>query len=539
MKHLFLFLTFLLSNLLSLHAQTPSCEVKCFSGNCQNSFGKYQYSNCVVYEGFFKDSKPNGKGKYLYTTGDVYDGEFIMGKREGFGEFKWTDGTRYEGDWKADVMDGKGTIWYANGEKYVGECYNSNREGKGIHYNANGTVFHDGYWKNNDKAPTSTSVTGGTQNSNSQISGGNTTNTTPPADEDDYSWLDAWLDSYDETTDESATKTEETKSKTITGETTQGTSSGNFCTDYKTIAATAGEYFTSIQGSIRSQTGDMFKTTIYNTTKSITGSKDCYVQYILGTSYYAIFGEYDTYSAAETKFNELQGKIKSCMTDKLLENGKTTEYILKDLSIIKKYPDGFDLFGDQLDIYKSVETGKYEVRLYISTNTWNNRVYTITSPGGSGDATFDTNLKKIMESSRNTFAAVLGEKHETKNLFGTYVHYDINATLPGIFDLSYTEGGFALTKEITGVRYDGSSEADAKRIYNELAEKIKKSLGYNYVYITTEDDKGEWKNFKLASKSEMKADDTPVVTVKYDYDSYDKKYSVEISFGYKAFGGIL
>ncbi len=108
---------------------------------------------------------------------------------------------------------------------------------------------------------------------------------------------------------------------------------------------------------MRSETGDMFKTTIYNTSKSIAGAQDCYIQNILGVNYYAEFGEYDTYSAAETKFNELQGKIKSCLTDKLFENGKATEYLLKVFRIIKKYPDGFDLYGDELSIYKKAETG--------------------------------------------------------------------------------------------------------------------------------------------------------------------------------------
>lgn len=522
MKLIFSFFIALFCSILSLNAQAPSCEAKCFSGNCQNGFGKYQYSNCVVYEGFFKDSKQNGKGKYLYTTGDIYDGEFNMGNREGFGKFKWTDGTRYEGDWKADVMNGKGTIWYANGDRYVGECYNSNREGKGIHYNANGTVEFDGYWKNNEKV----------------TSAATTTTTEDTADNYDYGWLDEWLGEYNDETEEK-NKEEEPAAANYTGEKTQGTSSGNFCTDYKAVSATAIDGYKSITGSKRSEEGEMFKTTVYNTTQSIAGADDCYIQNVLGVNYYAVFAESISKTVAEAKYNELENKIKSCFTDKLFQSGATSDYVLKSLSIIEKFPDGFNIFGDNLDLCYDKETGNYFVRLYISTNAFNHRVYKINYPGGSGDASFDSNLKKIMESSRTEFSSVLGDKHVSNGFMGTITSYDINASLPDIFDLSYSTGGFTLGENsMEGINYEGKDETEAKNRYNNLAEKVKKALGQNYVFIR-EDTDTETLKHKFALKNEIKDDKTPVVTVEYRYDDYSKKYTVKILFSYKDFGGIF
>jgi len=521
-------------------SQDESCTATCLSGNCENGFGKYKFEDCTIYEGYFKNYKLYGKGKYTYGNGNTYDGDWVdairqgqglmnyasgeryngkwsNNKRNGFGEYTWKDGTRYEGYWVDDIMKGQATIYYPSGEKYVGENNNGSREGKGIHYNANGTVFYDGYWTNNSK---STEVTEAV-NEEEQY--------------DDEDWWGDWLDEDEE--EEQPAETEEKVS--YKGETTQGTSSGNFCTDYKNIAATAKESFKPIEGSKRSEEGDVFKTNVYNTTKSIAGAKDCYIQNVLGIYYYAIFGEYNTQAEAETKFNEIQGKVKSCLPDKIYEYGKTTEYISRSLSIITKYADGFDLYGDNLDIYNNKTTGKYSVRLSISTGFLNSRVYNITSSGGSGDTHFDGNLKKILESSRDKFTPVLGEKHEQDGFFGKTTTWDVNASLPGISSLSYTTGGFSFSDDLIGVNYEGTDLAEAKKRYDALSEKVKKSLGSSYVFIKSESPEGEILRSIFALKSEMKSDKTPVVTVKYYYDKSGNKCSVKIEFAYKGFGGIL
>ncbi len=525
MKYIFLFLIFSLSNLLTLHAQTSTCEAKCLSGDCGNGFGKYRFGDCTIYEGNFKNYSLNGSGKYTYNSGEAYDGSWESSKRQGYGKTTWPGGTMHEGYWVNDVMDGQGTIWYSSGEKYVGQCYNSQREGKGIHYNANGTVQYDGYWKNNEKENGTTT----------------TTTTNPPEDktaEDDYSWL------YDdeETESDEPEKTEEANTSAIEGEKTQGKSSGNFCTDYKAIVASAKEdtSFQSVEGSIRSVEGDYIKTTINNTTKSIAGAEDCYIQYLLGSNYYAIFGTYTSQADAEVKYNEILGKIKSCVSDKIYETGKATEYIMKSVSVINKYADGFDLDGDYLSIYKDNDNGgKYSVRLSISSGAWNSRVYTIASSGGSGDANFDSNLKKIMESSRTAFSSVLGEKHETDGFLGKTTTWDINASIPGIFDLSYTEGGWSLfSDDLKGTNYEGTDATEAKNRFNALSEKVKKCLGSSYAFIKTDSD-GEILKNVFTLKSEMDNEKTPVVTVKYYYSSSSNKYSVTIDFAYKAFSGIF
>ena len=198
------------------------------------------------------------------------------------------------------------------------------------------------------------------------------------------------------------------------------------------------------------------------------------------------------------------------------------------------------MYGDQLDLYKDSKTGKYVVRIYISTNAWNKRVYTINSSGGSGDGVFDGNLKKLMESSRNEFKDVLGEKHVTEGFLGSFTTYDINATLPGIFDLSYSTGGFTLgTNDLDGVSYEGTDANEAKLRFEKLDEKVKKALGSAYVYTKyTATDGGTISN-SYGLKNEIKEDKTPVVNVEYRYSDYSKDYYVKISIAYKGFGSIL
>jgi hypothetical protein len=44
---------------------------KCLSGDCVNGFGKYEYKNGDVYEGYSKGGYKNGKGKMAYANGDI------------------------------------------------------------------------------------------------------------------------------------------------------------------------------------------------------------------------------------------------------------------------------------------------------------------------------------------------------------------------------------------------------------------------------------------------------------------------------------
>lgn len=55
-----------------------------------------------VYEGYWKDNKPDGKGRMVSSKGDIYDGQWLNGMASGQGKFTHRDGTVYEGFWKED-----------------------------------------------------------------------------------------------------------------------------------------------------------------------------------------------------------------------------------------------------------------------------------------------------------------------------------------------------------------------------------------------------------------------------------------------------
>lgn len=52
----------------------------------------------TVYEGQFKDSRPDGKGKLKDKDGNQYEGEFSKGAFNGKGKMLYADGRIYEGE---------------------------------------------------------------------------------------------------------------------------------------------------------------------------------------------------------------------------------------------------------------------------------------------------------------------------------------------------------------------------------------------------------------------------------------------------------
>ena len=55
------------------------------------------------------------KGKCQFSDGQIYDGEWKNGKPEGFGLKFWPDGRRYEGQWILGKPVGEGIKTYADG----------------------------------------------------------------------------------------------------------------------------------------------------------------------------------------------------------------------------------------------------------------------------------------------------------------------------------------------------------------------------------------------------------------------------------------
>lgn len=93
----------------------------CVSGDCNNGFGKFIYSDGDIYEGYFSAGSRHGFGKYQYIEGDTYEGMWSWNNRTGLGYYKWPSGNEYIGYWNANQMDGLGTKYFTNGTNQAGQ----------------------------------------------------------------------------------------------------------------------------------------------------------------------------------------------------------------------------------------------------------------------------------------------------------------------------------------------------------------------------------------------------------------------------------
>ncbi|MEO7048562.1 MAG: hypothetical protein ABI091_24900, partial [Ferruginibacter sp.] len=147
---------------------------QCLSGDCKNGKGKYDFGWCI-YEGDFKNEKPDGSGTmkyddYSYTGGfknGVEDGDGVItykngkseqvkyyeGKKIDFkpiplkeGEYKELEG--YDLNCKGNCHTGYGTYSFPSGNTYKGNFVNMKRQGHGTFYYASGSIF-EGEWNDN------------------------------------------------------------------------------------------------------------------------------------------------------------------------------------------------------------------------------------------------------------------------------------------------------------------------------------------------------------------------------------------------------
>lgn len=161
MKRLILFLIYFTS----LH----QVAAQCLSGDCKNGFGKTDLGY-AIYEGNFKDGKPNGKGNINYG-GDRYEGQFYNGSEHGKGiltrkngtsenvEYNngnlvrkknpnYVGGTPIEGCIIGDCKNGSGEMQFPSGNRYAGEFQDGVIHGKGTFYFTSGNIF-DGELRGN------------------------------------------------------------------------------------------------------------------------------------------------------------------------------------------------------------------------------------------------------------------------------------------------------------------------------------------------------------------------------------------------------
>ena len=61
-----------------------------------------------------------GTGTYVFKSGEMYSGELIKGLKHGFGKFQYSDGRVYEGYWDNNNKTGLGTVYFPNDVKFFG-----------------------------------------------------------------------------------------------------------------------------------------------------------------------------------------------------------------------------------------------------------------------------------------------------------------------------------------------------------------------------------------------------------------------------------
>ncbi len=65
----------------------------CISGDCENGYGVWVWSDGESYEGDSVDGAPHGKGVYRWANGASYKGNFVRGEKPGNGVQKYARGT--------------------------------------------------------------------------------------------------------------------------------------------------------------------------------------------------------------------------------------------------------------------------------------------------------------------------------------------------------------------------------------------------------------------------------------------------------------
>jgi hypothetical protein len=79
-----------------------------------------------MYEGDWRDNKPNGNGRFVRFNGDYYQGQFANGMPHGKGVAKeGRNGIKYEGDWDAGTKTGNGKETCPDGSYYEGKSINA------------------------------------------------------------------------------------------------------------------------------------------------------------------------------------------------------------------------------------------------------------------------------------------------------------------------------------------------------------------------------------------------------------------------------
>lgn len=94
----------------------------CLAGECENRFGRYQYSDNDIFLGFFSEGYETSGIYSFVDLGDLYLGQLYHGKLDGFGLYRWKDGSYYLGLYKNGERDGLGMYIGVNeGDDLIGK----------------------------------------------------------------------------------------------------------------------------------------------------------------------------------------------------------------------------------------------------------------------------------------------------------------------------------------------------------------------------------------------------------------------------------
>jgi hypothetical protein len=96
----------------------------CISGDCNNGYGTYIFSNGSKYVGEWRNDKQHGQGTYTWASGNKYVGEWKDGKRNGQGTQAFSDGSSYVGEYKVGEKHGQGTYTFKSGKVRKGKWIN-------------------------------------------------------------------------------------------------------------------------------------------------------------------------------------------------------------------------------------------------------------------------------------------------------------------------------------------------------------------------------------------------------------------------------
>jgi murein DD-endopeptidase MepM/ murein hydrolase activator NlpD len=132
----------------------PQCPKPDFSkktdlertSNWNNCWGKYRVeidreAVNTVYEGEFRNGRPNGTGTFFFPNVGEYTGTVTDGLPNIQGKFSSKDGDVYVGDYKDGTFHGYGSIVERDGGKYDGEFRNGKKHGRGTYVDPNGDTY--------------------------------------------------------------------------------------------------------------------------------------------------------------------------------------------------------------------------------------------------------------------------------------------------------------------------------------------------------------------------------------------------------------